>query len=325
MSVTRRDFLEGLLAGAALAAAPGCVTRYDPSKRAGRIALQLYSIRDFIAMKGWGGVGLRKALDDVRRIGYEGVEFAGYYDCEPVQLRNILAENGLVVCGSHLPGERFGFDLGKGTFDADILRRTCEFERAYGNRLLICPGEGILPPGCTWKNTFSAKSPVAPSKEIDEHTKRLADFFNRGSEIAAGYGCRIGLHNHMWEHAVKLTDGTSFWDYFFGHTEKAVAMEQDVGWTTGAGVDPVRQYLKYPGRSQTLHAKENGLGKNITEFEGVLGKPGKPDAKPVDWDALFPVTDADGVGWYVVECERHSDSLDAVWPSFEFLKSKGRI
>jgi sugar phosphate isomerase/epimerase len=55
-----------------------------------------------------------------------------------------------------------------------------------------------------------------------------------------------------------------------------------------------------------------------------LGQPGQPDAKGVDWDAVAKAADADNVQWWVVECERHFDSLDAIKPSFEFLKSKGR-
>jgi len=113
-------------------------------------------------------------------------------------------------------------------------------------------------------------------------------------------------------------------------------MEQDVGWTTCAGdmikgVNPMVQYKKYPHRSPTLHAKENGMGKGVKKFDAILGQPGcdaegKRCATPVNWDALFPVTDADGVQWYVVECERHFDDINgAVIPSFEFLKSKGRI
>lgn len=58
--------------------------------------------------------------------------------------------------------------------------------------------------------------------------------------------------------------------------------------------------------------------------ETQFGQPGKPNATPVNWDALFPVADADGVAWYVVECERHQDDLSAITPSYEFLKSKGR-
>ena len=44
----------------------------------------------------------------------------------------------------------------------------------------------------------------------------------------------------------------------------------------------------------------------------------------VDWDRLFKTSDADGVKWYVVECEKHEDSLLAVDASYKFLRSKGR-
>ena len=66
------------------------------------------------------------------------------------------------------------------------------------------------------------------------------------------------------------------------------------------------------------------MGKGVKKFDAILGQPGQPGATPVAWDRLFPVTDADGVEWYVVECERHDDTLDAIRPSIEFLKSKGR-
>ena len=33
------------------------------------------------------------------------------------------------------------------------------------------------------------------------------------------------------------------------------------------------------------------------------------------------VTEKDGVEWYVVECERHFDSLEAIGPSFVFLSN----
>ena len=55
----------------------------------------------------------------------------------------------------------------------------------------------------------------------------------------------------------------------------------------------------------------------------LKGSDGTP-RKGVDWDALFPVTDADGVEWYVVECETNPKTLDSVRGSIWFLKSKGR-
>ena len=134
---------------------------------------------------------------------------------------------------------------------------------------------------------------------------------------------------------MKLSDGTTVWDYFFKNTPANVCMQQDVGWTTSAGYDPCEQYVKYPHRSPSLHAKENGClyapdykREWAENFDAILGKPGTfkdgRKVQGVDWDRLFKASDDDGVKWYVVECEKHEDELMAIDASFKFLKSKGR-
>ena len=228
----------------------------------------------------------------------------------------------------------YGFDMKKFSYDPEVLKRTADFELGYGNTLVICPGGGNFPPGCSW-GTGQGGEACPPSQAIDDFTKRLVELYNKAAAVAATMGCKIGLHNHTWEHAIRMQDGTSFWDYFFSNTSSDVCMEQDVGWTTCAGdfipgLTPMAQYKKYPHRSPTLHAKENGMGKGVKKFDAILGKPGcdetgKVCATAVAWDDLFPVTDADGVEWYVVECERHFDDIaGAVVPSYNFLKGKGR-
>lgn len=326
MNITRRNFLgASALAGAAFLA-PGCCSSCCGT-RYGKVALQLYSLKDYIGgdkKRKTKGVGLEKGLADVRAIGFEGVEFAGYYGFKPCELKKMLADNGLKVCGTHVSNDQYGFDVKKGTFNPDVLKKTCAFETAYGNTLIICPGGGNIPPGASW-STGRGGEPCKPTKEIDEFTKKLVELYNKAAVVAKEMGCKIGLHNHTWEHAIKMTDGTSFWDYFFTNTCNDVCMEQDVGWSTCAGVDCCEQYVKYPFRSPTLHAKENGMGKNVKEFDAILGQPGKPDATPVPWDRLFVASDKNKVEWYVVECERHFDDPNgAVKPSFQFLRSKGR-
>ena len=300
----------------------------------GKIALQLYSIRTYIGGTKdkdgkvlTPGVGLAKALKDVAAIGFKAVEFAGYYGNDPKTLKTMLGDAGLVACGTHVGNDKYGFDTKKWTYNPDVLKKTCDFELAYGNSLVICPGGGNIPPGASW-STGRGGDPCTPTKEIDEFTKRLAEFYNKAAEDAKKMGCRIGLHNHTWEHAIKMTDGTSFWDYFFSNTSQDVCMEQDVGWTTCAGdmfpgLNPMAQYEKYPHRSPTLHAKENGMGKDVKTFDAILGQPGKPGATPVDWDDLIPAAEKAGVEWWVVECERHFEDLSAVTPSYAFLKAKG--
>ncbi len=299
MNMTRRSFLGAIGAAGAFAAFPG----YGAGQCKSKIAVQLYSIRSYIGgdkKTGLKGVGLAKALKDVAAIGYKGVEFAGYYGNDAKTLKAMLDDAGLVACGTH---------IGRDAFGPEKVKATCEFNLGFGNDLLICPGGGNFP---------------KKGEDLDDFLKRLVDYYNKAAEDAAKFGCKVGLHNHTWEHAIKMQDGTSFWDYFFTNTSKNVCMEQDVGWTTCAGVDPCEQYVKYPGRSPTLHAKENGMGKEVKEFDAILGRPGKPGAVPVAWDKLFPITDKDGVKWYIVECERHEDKLWAIDESFKFLHSKGR-
>lgn len=300
MNLSRRGFLGSLAAaGAASAFGAGTCCTLAGCKK-GQVAVQLYSIHKYIPT-----VGLEKALAEVAKIGYKGVEFAGYYGKSAAELKKMLNDNGLVGCGTH---------VGRDAFSPANVKRTCEFNLGYGNTTIICPGGGNFP---------------KKGENLDDFLKMLVDYYNTAAEEAARYGCKIGLHNHTGEFTLKMKDGTTYWDYFFSNTHKNVCMEQDVGWTTCAGHDPCEQYRKYPHRSPTLHAKENGMGGDVKQFDGILGQPGrdangKVCAKGVDWDKLAVAADADGVKWWVVECERHFDTLEAITPSFAFLKSKGR-
>ena len=291
MNLTRRSFIGAMSAAGAACALPSL----GALKPVGNVALQLYSIRDYIRKE-----GIEKALADVAAIGYKGVEFAGYWGKNAKELKKILADNGLVACGTH---------VGRGEFGPDKVKATCEFNLEFGNSTIICPGGGNFP---------------GKGQDLGDFLKMLVEYYNKAAVDAAKFGCKVGLHNHTGEFDRKLKDGTTYWDYFFSNTSKNVCMQQDVGWTTCAGYDPCEQYRKYPGRSPSLHAKENGMGKGVKKFDAILGQPGQPGAKGVEWDKLFKAADKDGVKWWVVECERHAGSLSAVKPSFEFLKSKGR-
>jgi len=322
MQMNRRSFLGAAASAATLVAAPGCCRCCCGGKS--KVAVQLYSIRTYInglkdksgkVLK--AGVGPAKAFEDVARIGYAGVEFAGYYDLGAKEIDKLLKDNGLVACGTH---------VGKDAFGPDKVKETCEFNLAFGNNLIICPGGGNRPANIPWNSLSGVK---------DDWWKYLTEYYATAAADAARFGCKIGLHNHSWEFQMKLSDGTTVWDYFFSNTPDNVCMEQDVGWTTSAGYDPCEQYVKYPRRSPTLHAKENGClyaadgsRKWADEFDAVLGKPGvfKDGGKVpgVDWDKLFKAADADGVKWFVVECEKHEDGIAVIDESFKFLRSKGR-
>lgn len=313
MNVSRGGFLDGLVSLGAVCAVDGCCLSGGGDVN-GRIAVQLYSIKKYIGgVKDANGkvivpgVGLERALEDVARIGFKGVEFAGYYGYGAKEVRKMLDDAGLTACGSHVGNWR--------AIEGDKLKRVAEFNQEIGSSVLICP-HGTGPDDLDWQNPKWTAS-------CDRHLLFIVDFFNRSTEEAKAYGCRVGIHNHEWEFLLKDGDGVSFWDNFFSKTGPDVLMEQDVGWTTCAGRDPCEEFEKYPGRSPTLHAKENGMGKGVTQFDGILGQPGQPGARPVDWDRLIPAAERNGTKWWVVECECHFEDLSAVGPSCSFLRSKG--
>jgi sugar phosphate isomerase/epimerase len=89
-----------------------------------RIALQLYSVREDCARD------LPVTLKAVADMGYEGVEFAGYYGRKAAELKGMLKDNGLRAAGTHIYIDDL---LG------DKLQNTIHFNRTLGNESLIVP------------------------------------------------------------------------------------------------------------------------------------------------------------------------------------------
>jgi len=291
----RREFL-GMMA-----ATLGAAALAQGAKPKAKLAAMLYSIGAYIHKN-----GLEKTLVQLAEIGYKGVEFQVHFGLKAEEIRRMLAGAGLEVVASHVACRDFA---------PDRLQSVCEFHRGYGNRLLICA---------------DCVSYMRKGEDPDEYAKRLVEYFNLAACQAASYGCQVGLHNHRFEIDLTLKDGTTLWDYFFAHTDKRVCMEQDVGWTTCTGEDPCQYWRRYPHRSVGFHAKEdNGWkyavnGRDVKKFDGILGEPAQPGARGVDWGKVATAADADGIPWWIVECEKHFESLDVVRKSYEFLRKRGR-
>ena len=94
-SSTRRDFLRIGAAGAAgLLLGGRTLIGADAAKpRKIPVGLQLYSVRSECGKD--GGKNLPKVIEAVAKMGYEGVEYAGYYGYSAKDLRKMLDVNGL--------------------------------------------------------------------------------------------------------------------------------------------------------------------------------------------------------------------------------------
>jgi len=229
------------------------------------VALQLYSVREDCARD------LPGTLNAVAKMGYEGVEFAGYHGRSADELRKMLDNLGLKVAGTHISITAL---LG------DELQRTIEFNRILGNRFLIVPA---LPEN------------MRKSKAAWLETARL---MNEIAEKLRSKGMRLGYHNHAIE--FQPLDGDLPWDIFFGTTIPDVVMQLDTGNAMRGGVSPdgILEIIKrYPGRAATVHLKEFS-SKNERALIG------EGDMK---WREFFSLCETiGGTEWYVIEQESYA-------------------
>ena len=259
--LSRRDFLKAGAASAAMAASGTLAAETQEIK----IGLQLYSLRRVL------GKDFRGTLEKVAKLGYQGVEFAGYYgyDRKPAELRKMLDDLGLVCCGTH---------TSINTLLGDNLKRTTDLHKTLGNPYLMVPG---LP---------------GKYRKGREGWLEAARLFNSIAAKLKPLEMWVGYHNHAHEFH-KIGNETP-WDIFFGNTVKDVCMQLDTGNCMAGGGDPVHYLKKYPGRALTVHAKE--FGARTT----VIGE-GK-----VPWkEVIAACRSVGGTRWLIVEFDRTSLDL----------------
>jgi len=225
------------------------------------IALQLYSVREDC------GKDFAGTLAAVSKMGYDGVEFAGYHGLDAKDIRTMLDDCGLMCAGTHAKIE---------TLLGDQFERTVGFNKTLGNKFLIVPG---LP---------------EEYRESLEAWEGAAEVFNALAERAVGFDMRVGYHNHM--HEFQVTEGKYPWDVFFGNTREDVVMQLDTGNARHAGFDAGPLLERYPGRAATVHLKE------WTESpEGAVVGEGE-----IPWETVFRLCEtAGGTEWYIVEQEKY--------------------
>ena len=261
-SISRRAFLK---AGAAVAAFTGArptallaAESYGGNKIP--FGLQLYSARNECAKD------LVGTVTAVAKMGYKGVEFAGYYGRDAKTLRQLLDDVGLKCCGTHIALD---------TLLGDNLAKTIEFNKTLGNTFLIVPS--------------------LPGKYTRTHQGWLdaADVFNDIADKVKGQGMRVGYHNHNIE--FKALEGEVPWDTFFNRTKKEVVIQFDMGNGVAEGGDPLVYLKRKPGRVASVHVKPYSKAK----ANALIGDDEQ------NWPEIFRLCESvAGVEWYIIEYEK---------------------
>lgn len=283
--LNRRDFLRTAGLGLGGLAAAACGTRLgqrlsgtamtrDTDPRLFHIGVQLYTVRDLIR-KDMAGT-----LAALAAIGYQEVEFAGYFDHSPADVRAMLDRAGLRAPSAHVALEQLRTNL-PGVLDA---------ASTIGHRLVICP--------------------YAKFATLDEW-KALADDFNRIGAACNDRNIRFGYHNH--DHEFVAVDGQTPYDLLTSRVPAVLmALELDLFWAVKAGQDPVAWFNRYPGRFPAVHVKDmrgvRGAQQMVAVGEGEI-----------DFTRIFAAAPVAGLEHYIVEHDNPPDAMASVRTSYAHL------
>jgi sugar phosphate isomerase/epimerase len=254
--------------------------------------LQLHTVRtelqkDFV-----------RTIEKVASIGYTEVEFAGYFNHPPKEIRQLLDRLRLIAPGAHVPYDSLIDSLGKTIDDALIL----------GHRYIVLPGvdENLR-------------------RTIDDW-KRIADNLNRAGEVTRKSEIQIVYHNHEAE-LVPLNGVIPYHMLLEECQPDLVGMEMDVCWIVVGGHDPFGYFLKYPGRFPLLHLKDVMKAK-LPEGKDINSIPLRDrfimsdvGSGFIDWKSLLAAAAISGTRHCFVEHDHPETPVESVETSYRYLKN----
>ncbi len=285
--MNRRVFLGAMTAALATARTASAAA----SHQLDRIGLQLYTVRN--QMK----ADMAGTLAQVAKAGYNDVEFAGYFDHTPKQVREMLDANKLTAPAAHLE---------LSMLSAEQWPKTLELAHTIGHKLLVCP----------W---IAEEERSAPGS-----WEKTAEAFNQAGERVRKAGLQFAYHNHNFEFGG--AEGKRGYDVLLQHTDAAnVSFEADLFWMTFAGADPLAYMAKYPKRFVSLHLKDMAKGmttRSTKDNEMAIGDAAQVDVGQggIDFAKILEVAPAHGVKYYFVEQDNAKDPIAMITNSQRYLR-----
>ena len=293
--MNRRTFIESSIAAGILTSLPSATLAATHQIK--KVGVQLYTVRDLMKTDFAGTIA------KVASVGYKEVEFAGYFDHSPKDIRAILDKNGLTAPSCHV-----GMDVVENHWP-----ETIDAAHTIGHTFIVCP----------WID------------EKDRHSadswKRIIDTFNKAGEASKKAGIQFGYHNHWWEFGPEASLGGKLpYDYLLTSTDpKLVKMEMDLGWISVAGQDPVAYFNRFPGRFPLVHCKDfKTLPKlapdQIASFDaGPLehGDMVAPGSGVIDWKRIFSHSDKAGLKHSFLEHDSPADPWATLTDGYKYLST----
>ena len=269
------------------------------------IGYQVYSAREDAAKDLLGTLKALKAM------GYDGVEFAGFYVHTAEEVKDMLDEVGLVAISHHVPFAAMREDIDK------VIRDN----KTIGCKYIAIPflDEETRPGSAGFASVI---------RDVYRFGRKMTD-----------EGIQLLYHNHDFEFVT--LSGQFGLDFLYDAVPECILQtELDCCWVKNAGQNPADYVRKYAGRCEVVHLKDyvgrKEAGKNPYALIGVDEDTAKADEgvafefRPVghgcqDIPSIIKAGQESGTEWFIVEQDLSvgRTPLEAAKMSVEYLRGLG--
>jgi len=268
-----------------------------------KLGLQLYSVREDMEKD------MDSTLKAVKDMGYDYVEFAGYFGKTAEEVKQLLDKHGLKCISVHQSHKVF---LSEPQKNIDYLK------------------------------TIGVKFSAIPWYEISELRNNFEETqkqFEKTGNLLKDNGIQLLYHNHDFEFG--KVDGEYILDKLF-RLIPVMLPQIDTCWVRYMDINPAEYIEKYSGKTNIIHLKDfvcRSFGSGPAY--ALIGDDGQEEKRPSmedngfdfrplgygiqDFPAILAAAEKAGVEYLIVEQDRSSErpAMEAAKISREYLRTLG--
>lgn len=249
------------------------------------LAAQLYTIRAHTQT----AADFAASMQKIRQIGYTSVQVSAIGPIAPAEVKQILDDNGLTVCITHIGFPRLQNDL-----DAVIEE----------HHLWKC------------KNVAVGSMPNEYREGGEDAYRRFTAEASAIGEKLHAAGLTFSYHNHSFEF-VRFGHRTGL-DLIYDESDpRYLQAEIDTYWVQHGGADPAAWIRKVSNRMPVVHLKDMVIRNN----QQVMAEVGEGN---LNWPAILDACRDAQVEWYAVEQDIcPGDPFESLAISYRNLRAMG--
>ncbi len=271
----RRSLLKGMAVASLGPVLASCSTDSNTTdkRKIDNLGIQLYTVRDLME------INLPNTLSQLANIGYREVEFAGYFNHSPKEIRLLLDDLGLIAPSVHTNTQSM----------RESPEKLIEASIDVGHKYIVLAG-------------------LRPEERatLDDYYRHV-DLITSFAEKCQAAGLQFAYHNHAYE--FQDLEGVRPIDLLLTEIDPLLMqLEIDFYWVIKAGVDPIEYLEKYPGRFPLCHVKDMAV-------DGSMADVG--DGR-INFSKLFSY-DLSGLKHFFVENDYPVDSMTSAEKSYSHL------